>query len=171
VRRRKKGGQQEGCHGRQEGCQSMIKLYLTSKKAAMAVTTKPMDSRMTCKVCGDTWHLGNYCPTTQDDVMDMNNNKNGCHPQGGQTWNQSRLYYQGGNQGNSINPNQHSLKDLVFGQSKINDGFYKKTTAYDKALESLIIKIDSLSSALKNQLSFNKMIETQLAVSCFGSLC
>jgi hypothetical protein len=30
-------------------------------------------------------------------------------------------------------------------------------------LESLSVKIDSLSSALKNQLSFNKMVETQLA--------
>jgi hypothetical protein len=36
-------------------------------------------------------------------------------------------------------------------------------TAYNKALESINVKVDSLSSALKNQLSFNKMIETQLA--------
>jgi hypothetical protein len=35
---------------------------LTSEKAAMAVTTQAMDSRMTRKVCGDTGHLGNYCP-------------------------------------------------------------------------------------------------------------
>jgi hypothetical protein len=93
----------------------------------------------------------------------MNDNNNGYHPQGGQTWNQSCPYYQGGNQGNTYSPNQPSLKDLVFGQAKTNEGFNKKTTAYDKALESLNIKIDSLSSALKNQLSFNKVIETQLA--------
>ena len=35
--------------------------------------------------------------------------------------------------------------------------------ANDKTLESLNIKIETLSSSLKNQLSFNKMIETQLA--------
>jgi hypothetical protein len=38
-----------------------------------------------------------------------------------------------------------------------------RTASYDKDLESLNVKIDSLSSALKNQLSFNKMIKTQLA--------
>jgi hypothetical protein len=93
----------------------------------------------------------------------MNDNNNGYRPQGGQTWNRSHPYYQGGNQGNSFNPNQPSLKDIVFGQAKINEGFNKKTAAYDKAFESLNVKIDSLSSALKDQLSFNEMIETQLA--------
>jgi hypothetical protein len=33
----------------------------------------------------------------------------------------------------------------------------------EKTLENINIKIESLSSALKNQLSFNKMVETQLA--------
>ena len=33
----------------------------------------------------------------------------------------------------------------------------------DKTLESSNVKLETLSSALKNQLSFNKMIETQLA--------
>jgi hypothetical protein len=37
---------------------------LTNEKAAMATTTQAMDSRMTCEVCGNTGHLGNYCPTT-----------------------------------------------------------------------------------------------------------
>jgi hypothetical protein len=136
---------------------------LTSEKTTLAITTQAMDARMTCEVCGDTAHSGNYCPATQEDVMYKNGNNNGYHPQRGQTWNQSRPYYQGSNQGNTYNPNQPSLKDLVFGQAKINEGFNKKTTTYDKALEILNIKIDSLSSSLKNQLSFNKMIETQLA--------
>jgi hypothetical protein len=35
--------------------------------------------------------------------------------------------------------------------------------ANDKTLESINIKTETLSSALKNQLSFNKMFETQLA--------
>jgi hypothetical protein len=55
------------------------------------------------------------------------------------------------------------LKDLVFEQAKINDSFNKKLAACDKAMESLNTMVDSLSSALTSQLSFNKMIETQLA--------
>jgi hypothetical protein len=66
---------------------------LTSEKAVMAITTEAMDARMTCEVFGDTGLSGNYCPATQEDVMYMNNNNNGYHSQGGQTWNQSRSYY------------------------------------------------------------------------------
>jgi hypothetical protein len=69
---------------------------LTSEKAAMAITTQAMDARMTCKVCGDTRYSGNYCPATQEDVMYMNGKNSGYRPQGGQTWKQSRPYYQGG---------------------------------------------------------------------------
>jgi hypothetical protein len=58
---------------------------LTSKNASMAITTQAMDAHMTCEVCGDTGHSGNYCLTTQEDMMYMNDNNNGYHPQGGQT--------------------------------------------------------------------------------------
>ena len=34
----------------------------------------------------------------------------------------------------------------------------------DKILESINAKVETLSSTLKNQLSFNKMLETQLAL-------
>jgi hypothetical protein len=114
----------------------------------MATTIQAMYARMTYEVCGYTRHLGNYCPTTQENVMFKNDNKNDYRPQGGQTWNQ-RSYYQEGNQGNSFNPNQPSSKDLAFGQAKINDGFNKKLAASDKDLENLNVKIDSPCSALK----------------------
>jgi hypothetical protein len=39
----------------------------------------------------------------------------------------------------------------------------KKLNAHDKILENINAKLDEFSSVLKNQLSFNKMIETQLA--------
>jgi hypothetical protein len=32
------------------------------------------DSHMTCEVCGDTRHLGNNYPETQEDVNYINNN-------------------------------------------------------------------------------------------------
>jgi hypothetical protein len=96
------------------------------------------------------------------------NNNNGFCPQGSQGWNQSRPPNQGGNNYNSnfnsnFDSNQPSLKDLVLGQAKINKSLNKKLAANDKTLKNINIKIETLSSALKNQLSFNKMIETQLA--------
>ena len=55
------------------------------------------------------------------------------------------------------------MRDLVFGQAKINESLNKKLAANDKILEGINGKLETLSSALKNQPSFNKMIETQLA--------
>ena len=55
------------------------------------------------------------------------------------------------------------MRDLVFGQAKINEGINKKLAALDKSVESLNVKLDRFSSAQKSQLSFNKMLETQLA--------
>ena len=55
------------------------------------------------------------------------------------------------------------MKDLVLGQVKINESLTKKLTTNDKILENINSQIKGLTSAVKNQLSFNKMIETQLA--------
>jgi len=55
------------------------------------------------------------------------------------------------------------LGELVLGQVEINKNINKKLLANDKTLESLNVKFETLSSSHKNQLSFNKMIETQLA--------
>ena len=73
-------------------------------------------------------------------------------------------YYQGGN-GNSIffNPNQPTLRDVVYGQAKINESVQKKLAATDKSMVAIHDKMDGFSTAIKNQLSFNKMLETQLA--------
>ena len=57
--------------------------------------------------------------------------------------------------------NQPSLKDLVLGQAKINESLTKNLTYNDKMLENINTKIDGLSSSVKNQLSFIKMIETK----------
>ena len=63
----------------------------------------------------------------------------------------------------NLNSNQPSLRDLVFGQAKINESLNRKLAANNKILESIHAKVETLSSAHKNQLSFNKMTETQLA--------
>jgi hypothetical protein len=54
------------------------------------------------------------------------------------------------------------LKDLAYSQSKMTDSINKKLNAHEKMLENINAKLDEFSSILKNQLSFNKMIETQL---------
>jgi hypothetical protein len=55
------------------------------------------------------------------------------------------------------------LRDLILEQARINDNILKWLSFNDKVLESINAKIDSFSSAMKDQLSFNKKIESQLA--------
>ena len=121
-----------------------------------------LDSHMTCEECGNTGHMGKDCPHTHEEAFYMNNN-NGYRPNGGQGYNQNRPSYQGGNNFSGFNNNQPSLKDLVYGQAKINESINKKLAANDKVLENITAQIEGFSSAFKNQLSFNKMIETQVA--------
>jgi hypothetical protein len=45
----------------------------------------------------------------------------------------------------------------------MTDSISKKLNAQDKTLENINAKLDEFSSVLKNQFSFNKMIETLLA--------
>ena len=55
------------------------------------------------------------------------------------------------------------MKDLVLGQAKINESLTKKLTTNEKILENINSQIEGLTSAVKNQMSFNKLVETQLA--------
>ena len=128
---------------------------------AQMQTLQVLDTRMTCEVYGNTGHSGNDCPETQEKGMFINNN--GFCPQGDQGWNQPHPFYQGGNGNSNFNPNQPTSRDLVYGQAKINDTIQKKLTANDKSLETIQAKLDGFSTAIKNQLNFNKMLETQLA--------
>ena len=107
--------------------------------------------------------MGDHCPVIQEEALYLNGNNNRYRPQRGQGWNQPRPYYQGGNgYPNSFNPNQPTLRDLVYGQAKINESLQKKLAANDKSMETIHAKMDGFSIAIKNQLSFNKMLETQL---------
>ena len=124
-----------------------------------------LDAHITCEVCGNTRHSGNDCSETQEEAMYHNNNNNhDFRPQGGHGWNQQRPYYQGGNDNsNSFNPNQPTLRDLVHSQARISKSVQKKLAANDKFLETIHAKMDGFSIATKNQLSFNKMLETHIA--------
>ena len=73
---------------------------------------------------------------------------------GGQGWKQPRPRFQGGNNYNpsynsNFNSNQPPLREPVLGQAKINENINKKLLANDKTLESLNVKIETLSSTLK----------------------
>jgi hypothetical protein len=124
---------------------------------------------MMCEICSNVGHSGNDCLETREEASFINNgNTNGCHNNNynNQGWNLRPNFpfnnQNGGNYSNSFN-NQPSIKDLVFGQARINESLNKKLAANEKVLENLNSTIESFSSAMKNQLSFNKMIETQLA--------
>ena len=52
---------------------------------------------------------------------------------------------------------------MVLGQVKINKNITKKLMYNDKMLENINSQIESLFSVVKNQLSFNKMIEIQIS--------
>jgi len=96
----------------------------------------------------------------------INNNYNyyNC-PQKNQGWNQQRPNYSGNYQGNnSYNNNNNSppLRELVSNQGKLTDNLSKKLASNDKILENINNRMDNFSIAIKNQISFNKMIESQL---------
>jgi hypothetical protein len=123
---------------------------------------------MTCEECEEVGHSGRNCLEFQEDVNYFNNNTN-FRPQQNQGWNQQQRpnysgNYQGNYQDNNFNNfNQPLLRDLVAGQSRILDQMSKKITANDKIIENINNRMDSFSSAIKNQHSFNKMIESYIA--------
>jgi hypothetical protein len=55
------------------------------------------------------------------------------------------------------------LRDLILEQARINDNIAKRLAFNDKILECISAKMDSFSSAVKEQMIFNKKIELQLA--------
>jgi hypothetical protein len=132
-------------------------------------TAKIMDAHMTCEVCGNVSHSGNDCLNTKEEASFINNgNNNGfcSNNYNNQGWNSRPNFpfnnQNGGNYSNSFN-NQPSIKDLVFGQATINESLNKKLAANEEVLENLNSTIEFFTSTMKNQLSINKMIETQLA--------
>jgi hypothetical protein len=52
------------------------------------------------------------------------------------------------------------LRELILEQAKINDNIAKMLATNDKILENINIKMDSFSSAIKDQLSYNKKDRT-----------
>jgi uncharacterized coiled-coil protein SlyX len=51
---------------------------------------------------------------------------------------------------------------MISNQNKIIDTMSRKIASNDKLLENINTRMDSFTSAIKNQHSFNKMIESQI---------
>ena len=55
------------------------------------------------------------------------------------------------------------MRELISGQTKIMEGLSRKLASNDRILENMSNRMDSFSSTIRNQHSFNKMIESQIA--------
>jgi predicted nucleotide-binding protein len=62
----------------------------------------------------------------------------------------------------NFNISEPSLRDFIKEQVRINDEVGKKIHATDKLLKNINAKMDNFTVATQNQLSFNKMLETQI---------
>ena len=128
------------------------------------------DSNMTCEECGETRHTDTNYPEVREDmnyIINYNNNNYRPQQNQGQSQQHKRPNYSGNYlgtyQGNNFynNANQTPLRELVLNQGKLMDNLSKKLASNDKTLESINIRMASFSNAIKNHLSFNKMLESQ----------
>jgi hypothetical protein len=108
-------------------------------------------------------HMDVNCPMVHQDVNFVGNSNNGFHPNQGfnSEWNKPNFPFDNGQQGSNgqnFNKNAPSLRD----QLKINKDFGKTIHATDKLQENMSSKMDSFTVSMQNQLSFNKMLETQI---------
>jgi hypothetical protein len=128
---------------------------------------KMVDARVTCEECGERGQMGINCSTVSQDVKFIGNSNYGFHPnQGFNTgWHKPSFPFnsrqQGGN-GQNYNRNEPSLKDIIRDQVRINDEVGKKIYATSKLLENINAKMDSITVVTQNQLSLNKILETQI---------
>jgi hypothetical protein len=79
-----------------------------------------------------------------------------------QGWSQQQGKYQG-NYYNSSNTKLPPLRELILEEARINDNLSNKIVSNDKILESINTKMDTFSSAIKEQLNFNKKIEIKIS--------
>jgi hypothetical protein len=116
---------------------------------------KMVDTHMTCEKCGETGHMGVNCPTVHLDVNFVRNSDNGFHLNQGFNSGLNNPNFpfdnrqQGGN-GQNINKNKPSLRDIVWDQLRIDEKFSKKLLANDKVLENIDSKMNNFTVAAQN---------------------
>jgi hypothetical protein len=145
------------------------KIHLLMKKLENSGLNhlKMVDARVTHEECGKMGYIGINYPMVYQDVNFIGNSINGFHPNQGfnARWSKPSFpfddHQQGGN-GQNFNGNEPSLRDIIKDQVRTNDEVGKMIYATDKLLESINAKMDNFIVATQNQLSFNKILETQI---------
>jgi hypothetical protein len=119
-------------------------------------TAKIMVAHMICEVCGNVVHLA---------MIVLRQGKKPASSTMATTASSATTTttIKGGGKYSNFFNNQPSIKDLVFGQARTNESLKKNLAANEKVLENHNSTIESFTYAMKNQLSFTKMIENQLA--------
>jgi hypothetical protein len=129
---------------------------------------KMVDARVTSEECGETSHMGINCPTVSQDVNFVGNSNNGFHSNQGFNagWTKPSFPFdnrQQGGMGQNFNRSEPFLKDIVWGQLRINSEVGKKLLDNDRILESIDSKMNNFTVAVQGQLNFNKVLETWIA--------
>jgi hypothetical protein len=111
--------------------------------------------------------MGINCPTVPLDINFIGNSNNGFHPNQGFNagWNKPSFLFDNckhGGMGQNFNRSEPSLRDIIRDKVRINDEVGKKIHSADNLLENINAKMDKFIVAMQNQLSFNKMLETQI---------
>jgi hypothetical protein len=135
---------------------------------------KMVDAQVPCEECGEIGHMGINCPTVPQDINFVSNSDNRFRPNQGFSagWNKRSFPFenrQHGGTGQNFNRNEPSLRDIIRDQVRINDEVGKKIHATGKLLDNINAKMDSFTIATQNQMSFNKMLETDSANLCINS--
>jgi hypothetical protein len=126
-----------------------------------------VDPRVTYEESGETGHMGVNWLMIYQDANFVGHSNNSFHPNQGfnSEWNKPGFpfdsHQQGGN-GQNFNRNEPQLRDIIRDQLRINDEFGKKIHATNKLLENINAKMYNFTVATQNQLSLNKMLETQI---------
>jgi hypothetical protein len=128
---------------------------------------KLVDARVTCEECIDIGHMGINYPMVPQDVNFIGNSNNGFRPNQSFNvgWNKPSFPFdnrQHGGNGQNFNRNEPSPRDIIRDLVRINGEVGKKIHGTDKLLENINAKMDNFTVATQNQLSFNKMLETQI---------
>jgi hypothetical protein len=116
---------------------------------------KMVDARVTCEECGEIGHMGINCLMVLQDVNFIGNSNNGFHPnQGFNTrWNKPSFPFdnsQQGGMGQNFNISEHSLKDIVLDQLRINSEVGRKLLAADRILVGIDSKMNNFTVAVQN---------------------
>jgi hypothetical protein len=111
---------------------------------------KILDARVMHEECRETCHMGMNCLMVSQDVNFVGNSNNGFHPNQGFNagWNKPRFPFdnhQQGGLGQDFNRSEPSLKDIVWGQLRINLEVSKKLHVNDRILESIDSKMNNFT--------------------------